>query len=99
MSEAHQLTVLLAILTPVLAGIGWWIKNIATVRAAAVIALKEDKLNDLRKIEELQRRIETMLQERIADEANKRREADTSVKLMTEMTALLKTALTAKELQ
>lgn len=101
MNEEHQLALILAIITPiiaaVIAGISWGVKNFTQNRLSALLARKEDKLNDLRKIDELQRRIETMLQERIVDEATKRREADTSVRLMTEMTALLKTALAAKE--
>lgn len=101
MNEDHQVTLLLAIITPslaaIIAGLSWCAKLFAQGRQAAIAARKEDKINDLKKIEDLQRRIETMLQERIADEANKRREADTSVRLMTEMTVLLKTVLAPKE--
>lgn len=78
-------------------GIGWLFKTRREDRLRRELEAKREKLADLAKIEELQRTIFEMQQERITDEANKRREADVSVKLLTDMTALLKTTLAAKK--
>lgn len=95
--DAAWIPVVLAVLSPFLLGIGWWFKTKREDRIALDTERKADKLSDLRKIEELQVKIFTMQQERIADEANKRREVDVSNKLLSEMAALLKTALAEKE--
>jgi len=74
------------VLTLILNGIGkWWTKR-QEERAA-------DKLADLKKIDELQKQIFTMQQERIADEIKRRQESDNSTKLLGDMAALLKAAL------
>lgn len=93
--QKEWIPVVLAIVGPTLVGIGWWFKARRMDRLARELERKNDKLRDLEKIERLQATIFEMQQNRIADEANKRREADVSVKLMSEMTVLLKQAIAA----
>ena len=95
--DKEWIPVVLAVVVPLLGGIGWWFRAMREDRLREALARKEDKLKDLAKIEELQSAIFKMQQDRIADEANKRKEVDTTVKLMNDMTILLKAALTKNE--
>lgn len=95
--DKDWIPVILGILTPSILGMGWVFKTRREDRLAKDLERKQDKLKDLAKIEELQKQVFIMQQERISDEANKRKEADVSVKLMSEMTVLLKSALAVKE--
>lgn len=95
--DKDWIPVILAVVGPLLVGIGWMFKSRREDRLRAELERKAEKLKDLAKIEELQSVIFKMQQERIIDEANKRREVDTSVKLMTDMTTLLKAAIGEKE--
>lgn len=78
------------------AGIGWYAKNRRADRLAKEKARDDRELAHLKKIEELQNKISSDQQARIADEANKRREADVSNQLLKDMTVLLKKAIAAK---
>lgn len=93
--DKDWIPVILGIVTPGVVGVGWWFKSRRADRLERELAQRQDKLKDLARIEILQDTIFKMQQERIADEGNKRKEADTSVKLLSDMTVLLKSIAAA----
>lgn len=82
--------VILALALPILTGIGFWFKQHLEANVRREQREQNEKLTLLAKIESLQKTISDMYQERLADEANKRREADTSVKMIAEAVVLMK---------
>jgi hypothetical protein len=75
---------LLAVITPVLAGMGWWIKTHRDDRVA-------EKLADVAEIKALRQMIFEMQQERIQYEMVRRESTDQTMKVLTELrTELLK---------
>lgn len=81
MSEWMQL--LLAIITPTLAGIGWWAKTRHNDRVA-------DKLADLTEIKALRQQIFNMQEERINYEMVRRESSDQTMRVLSELVTLLK---------
>lgn len=100
MDKELQQLFLTAVIAPIvlaiIAGIGWLFKTRREDKLARDQRHEIEKVRLLEKIEELQATIFRMQQERIADEANKRQEADVTNRLLAEMTVLLKTALAPK---
>ena len=94
--DKDWIPVVLAIVTSTMIGIGWLFKTRRADHLRKELDLKLEKLALLARIEDQQKTIFTMQQERIADEANKRKEADVTVSLMKDMTVLLKKALSEK---
>lgn len=93
--DKDWIPVILALITPTIIGIGWVFKTRREDRLRKELDIKTKELGYLAKIEEQQKTIFAMQQDRISDEANKRKEADVSVSLMKDMTVLSKQILAA----
>lgn len=83
---ALQLTLAIIGSSPILGGIGWWVKTRRDDRLARELADKEQ-------IKQLQQEVKDLLQDRIKYEMVRRESSDQTNKLLTEAMALLRETL------